>query len=107
MAALHTNLLARIDRELGANIDVANFRHEARVLDGPPRVEAHLVARSPATYRVGEERIDFAAGESIHTDTSFKYDADTFADLARQAGWEPMRRWHDPGGMMCLHLLRA
>lgn len=107
MAALHGNVLARINRELGADIDLEAFRHEARVLDGPLRVEAHLVAQRALDCRIGGRRFSFAAGESIHTDSSYKYRPDLFRSLAADAGWEPVACWMDADARMSLHLLRA
>lgn len=107
MAALHGNVLVRIVRELGGDIAPANFRHEARVLADPLRVEAHLVARQPAEYRIGGRTFSFAAGESIHTDTSHKYPPRRFGELAAQAGWETVRCWVDEDNLFGLHLLRA
>jgi dimethylhistidine N-methyltransferase len=107
MAALHGNLLTRIARELGGELDPAAFRHEARVRQDPPRVEAHLVARWAAACRVGGRTFQFAPGESIHTDTSYKYAPETFRGLAADAGWEPVRCWLDEDGFCALHLLRG
>ena len=105
MPALHLNLLARMNRELGADFEVANFRHEARVVDDPFRVEAHLVALRPAIYRVGGREIRFEPGESIRTDTSHKYAPDAFRALAGSSGWRPERLWLDQDGAFSLHLL--
>jgi dimethylhistidine N-methyltransferase len=107
MSALHGNLLVRIRRELDGEIEPAAFRHEARVLDDPPRVEAHLVARWPTICRIGGRMIRFAAGESIYTDSAHKYEPHTFQALVRQAGWEPVRCWLDEDGLFALHLLRG
>lgn len=106
MAALHGNLLVRVRRELGGEVDPADFRHEARVLDDPPRVEAHLVARRPTACRVGGRTFRFAAGESIHTDSSHKYEPEAFRAIAARAGWAPVRGWLDADGLFALHLLR-
>jgi dimethylhistidine N-methyltransferase len=105
MAALHGNLLVRIRRELGGAVDPAAFRHEARVRDDPPRVEAHLVAWRPTTCRVGGRTIRFAAGESIFTDAAHKYAPEVFRAVAARAGWEPVRCWLDEAGLFALHLL--
>ncbi len=106
MAAFHGNLLVRIARELGGTLDPGNFRFEARVLPDPPHVEAHLVALSAAEYRLGGQPIRFEAGESIHTDSSHKYDPDSFRAVVGEAGWEPVRCWVDADGLFSLHLLR-
>jgi dimethylhistidine N-methyltransferase len=105
MAAFHLNLLVRLARELDTDLDPAAFRHEARVLDRPFRVEAHLVAKRAAEFRLADRCISFAAGESIHTDTSFKYSPEELAALASHSGWHPVQAWTD--NAVCLQLLRS
>lgn len=105
MEALHLNILARINRELGADIPLDAFRHEARVLHDPFRVEAHLVATRANTWHVAGNAIAFAAGESVRTDTSHKYAADAFTALAGDAGWTAEETWVDSAGF-ALYLLR-
>ncbi|SDN54980.1 dimethylhistidine N-methyltransferase [Methylobacterium phyllostachyos] len=107
MAAFHRNILIRLNRECGADFDCDNFRHEIRLLSDPFRVEAHLVATQPGTYRLGGQTIEVAASESIRTDTSHKYTAEAFQALARAAGWQPRALWQAEGGSFNLHLLQA
>ncbi|MFY9290377.1 MAG: L-histidine N(alpha)-methyltransferase [Methylorubrum rhodinum] len=107
MAALHRNLLARLNRECNADFALDNFRHEARVRDDPFRVEAHLVTLASATYHIGSMPVRFEAGESIHTDNSHKYSPDAFRALAEQAGWHSERIWLAADGAFSLHLLGA
>jgi L-histidine Nalpha-methyltransferase len=107
MAELHKNLLVHLNRLLGTAFDPEHFRHEARVQPDPFRVEAHLVATRPLMYQVGEVPITFEVGESIHTDTSYKYDVGSFQNLASQAGWQPVRFWCDEQDRFCLHLLQS
>jgi dimethylhistidine N-methyltransferase len=106
MAALHGNLLVRVNRELGGELDPTHFRHEARALDDPPRVEAHLVAQRPTICRIGGRTIRFAAGESIYTDSAHKYEPEAFSAVASRAGWEPVCCWLDEDRLFALHLLR-
>ncbi|MHB2211633.1 L-histidine N(alpha)-methyltransferase [Methylobacterium sp. CM6257] len=107
MAAFHRNILTRLNRECGADFDPENFRHTVRLLSEPFRVEAHLVAIRPATYRLGDRSIAFAASESVRTDTSHKYTADVFRALAAASGWQPRALWQAEGGSFNLHLLQA
>jgi uncharacterized SAM-dependent methyltransferase len=107
MAALHLNLLHRMARELGAELDPDAFRHEIRLQAEPPKVEARLVARRDTVCRLGDAVFPFAAGDAIHTDDSFKYPPDAFHALAERAGWTPERCWTDGNGLFSLHLLRA
>lgn len=98
MEAFHLNLLARMNREIGAEIPLDAFRHEARILPDPFRVEAHLVALRPQTWSLGGRKITFAAGDSVRTDTSHKYDPQTFDRLAVESGWRLERSWIDTFG---------
>jgi dimethylhistidine N-methyltransferase len=107
MAALHKNLLVHLNRLLGTVFEPDDFRHEVRVRPDPFRVEAHLVALRPLVYQVGNTSIALSAGESIHTDSSYKYDPEAFQDLAREAGWRPVTCWRDERSRYCLHLLRS
>ena len=106
MAALHKNLLVHLNKLIGTTFDPHYFRHEARVLDGPPRVEAHLVAISPLSYEIAGRTFTLAQGESIHTDNSYKHDVETFRRLAAEAGWTLVRCWLDDAAMLSLHILR-
>jgi uncharacterized SAM-dependent methyltransferase len=58
-------------------------------------------------YQVGEVPITFEIGESIHTDTSYKYDPGTFQNLASQAGWRSVKCWCDERNRFCLYLLQS
>lgn len=107
MAAFHLNVLARLNRECSADFGVENFDHSIRVLRDPNRVEAHLVARKSAEYHLGGQTITFEAGESILTDTSFKYTPKDFHVLASRAGWKVSDFWQDDIGSSCLHLLEC
>ena len=107
MGRLHLNMLAHINTRLGADFDLAAFRHTVEVRRDPPRVEAYLVATQAATYRVGGQAVAFAEGERVHTDNAYKMSPETFRSLAERAGWEPARVWLDPQGLFALHLLRV
>lgn len=106
MAALHKNMLVHLNRLVGTSFDPADFRHEVRVLEAPARVEAHLVALRSITYRIGDRTVAIAAGESIHTDSSYKHDIEGFRQLAEEAGWTLMRCWLAADGRASLNLLR-
>ncbi|MFE1599671.1 L-histidine N(alpha)-methyltransferase [Methylobacterium sp. ID0610] len=107
MAALHLNLLARANREIGATFDLDAFRHEARVRSDPFRVEAHLVATRATECRLGGRIFRFEPGGSIHTDNSYKYKPEEFQEIARRSGWIPHDVWLDEHGVFSLHLLRS
>ena len=107
MAAFHLNALERLNRECNADFDVENFEHIISVFRDPNRVEAHLVARTAAEYHLGAQLISFDAGESILTDTSYKYTPESFHALASSAGWEVREFWQDDIGSSCLHMLQC
>jgi dimethylhistidine N-methyltransferase len=96
-AAFNLNLLARINRELGADFDLDGFAHRAFFDDAESRIEMHLVSRRRQSVRVGPAAFAFAAGESIRTEFSYKYSREAFRDLARAAGLEVRRVWTDEG----------
>jgi len=54
--------------------------------------------------RIGETSIEFRAGETIHTENSYKYSVDSFQAMARGAGWAPLKAWTD--GLFSVHALR-
>ena len=67
----------------------------------------HLVSRRDQVVRVGGVPFLFAAGESIHTENSYKYTVDGFRALAAEAGFRPRAVWRDPQALFSLHWLEA
>ncbi|MSQ89167.1 MAG: L-histidine N(alpha)-methyltransferase [Betaproteobacteria bacterium] len=106
-AAFNLNLLARINRELRGDFDLRRFRHYAFYNAALGRIEMHLVSLVPQSVNVGNHRFAFEAGESIHTENSYKYSIDGFRALARSAGFKDEKVWLDPKGLFCLHGLLA
>jgi len=96
-AAFNRNLLVRINRELDANFDVAAFHHRALWNAGESRVEMHLVAGSPQQVRVGAASLElaFEAGETIWTESSYKYEPAGVVQLLERAGFRAMGQWVD------------
>jgi uncharacterized SAM-dependent methyltransferase len=106
-AAFNLNLLARINRELGADLDLRAFRHVAFFEATESRIEMHLESRVAQRVRVGGRVIGFEAGERIHTENSYKYPVDAFTALAARAGWRPRAAWTDPRGWFAELLFEA
>ena len=106
-AAFNLNLLARINRELGADFDLHRFRHYAFYNATLGRIEMHLVSLATQAVNIGRFRFEFAAGESIHTENSYKYSAEEFRALARRAGFRGEKLWLDRQGLFALHGLVA
>ena len=106
-AAFNLNLLARINRELGADFRLRRFCHYAFYNPAQGRIEMHLVSLAPQAVNIGNHRFAFEAGESIHTENSYKYSIDGFRALARSAGFRGEKVWLDPKGLFSLHGLVA
>ena len=106
-AAFNENLLARINRELEGDFDLSAFSHDAVYNRQHGRIEMHLVSGRDQTARVGDRSFDFRAGETIHTENSYKYSIEQFQGLCREARYEPVKAWTDPDGMFSLHFLNV
>jgi dimethylhistidine N-methyltransferase len=106
-AKFNLNLLTRINRELGANFDLASFSHEAFYNSERHRIEMHLASKKRQKVRVLGRAIDFRAGETIHTENSYKYTLESFSALARGAGWTPVAAWTDANGYFSVQALTA
>ncbi|MFM2043425.1 MAG: hypothetical protein RLY86_2001 [Pseudomonadota bacterium] len=106
-AAFNLNLLARMNRELGAAIDPAAFTHRAIYAEDAGRIEMHLASTRDQIVTIAGRRFAFAAGETIHTENSYKYTVDGFRALAVRAGYRPARVWTDPDALFSLHWLEA
>jgi dimethylhistidine N-methyltransferase len=94
-AAFNRNVLARMNRELGADFDVDAFAHYAFYQPVAGRIEMHLVSRKRQEVTIAGRRFRFAEGESIHTECSYKYDLPSVERLARSAGLHLLDAWLD------------
>ena len=106
-AAFNLNLLARINRELGADFHLKRFEHYAFYNAAAGRIEMHLVSLSRQSVRIGRHRFAFEAGESIHTENSYKYSIEGFRALASAAGYVVEKTWTDRSAFFALHALKA
>ena len=106
-AAFNLNLLARLNRELGADFDPARFRHRARWDDAASRVEMHLESLAPQVVHVAGEPIRFARGETIWTESSYKYDRPRLDALIAAGGFELARLWTDADDRFWVAFLTA
>lgn len=108
-AAFNLNVLLRINRELDGNFDIGRFEHRALYNEELSRIEMHLFSRDAHTVRLGaiDLEIAFAAGESIHTESSYKYDIAALAQLAETTGFHLERSWYDSRRYFGLNLLVA
>lgn len=106
-AAFNLNLLARANRELGANFQPTQFAHYAFYNAPLQRIEMHLLSRAKQSVTVGGERFSFEEGETLHTENSYKFTVDGLRALAQQAGFRPGPVWTDPERLFSVHWLHA
>lgn len=104
-AEFNLNLLARLNRELGADFDLGQFHHEAVYDSQERRIEMRLVSRRRQKVRVAGVTIPFASGEYIVTEYSHKYSPPEFHALARRAGFRAQRTWIDDDRLFSLHYM--
>lgn len=104
-ARFNLNVLVRINRELGGNFDLSAFTHRAIYNRERHRIEMHLISKKSQSVRLLGTSLAFRVGESIHTESSYKYSLDRFTALARGSGWTPRESWTDQASMFSVHAL--
>lgn len=104
-AAFNLNLLARINRELGADFDLKAFAHRADYERVRERMVMHLVSLDDQIVRVDGEAFAFQEGEMIHTEDSYKYSLEHFGRLTSRAGFALDRQWFDDNRYFCIQYL--
>jgi dimethylhistidine N-methyltransferase len=102
-ASFNLNLLLHLNKLLGADFNVRDWRHYACFNQEQSRIEMHLEARRDLTVRWPGGLRRFAEGERIHTENSYKYTREAFLQLLERAGFAPARNWTDERGwfMVC------
>lgn len=112
-AAFNRNLLVRINRELGGTFDLDAFAHAAVWNPAHSRVEMHLESRRPQTVTVGRSgkrlraEFDFAKGERIWTESSYKYEPLQIEEMGLNAGFVTREQWIDEPARFALTLFAA
>ncbi len=108
-AMFNRNVLARINRELGANFVINNFQHEARWNAAKSRIEMHLRSKTRHWVDVPELELalEFAEGETIHTENSYKFTSSGALNLLEQAGFVLRREWKDDRSWFAAYLAEA
>lgn len=101
------NLLVRLNRELGTDFDLAQFRHRARYSEAAGRIETWLVSQRAQIVHLDGHAIRFEADESMLVEYSCKYSAQEFANLAARAGLRVERVWTDPAQRFSVQYLVA
>jgi dimethylhistidine N-methyltransferase len=104
-AGFNLNLLTRLNRELGADFDLGQFAHRAHYNAMRHRIEMHLVSLRPQSVTIAGRRYSFGEGETIHTESSYKYAPRRFAALAASAGWRLETTWMDSDRLFSVHML--
>ncbi|HUA08190.1 MAG TPA: L-histidine N(alpha)-methyltransferase [Candidatus Acidoferrales bacterium] len=106
-AAFNKNLLARINRELGATFDARAFDHVARYDERRGCVDSFLRARGAQRVCIETLGLDlaFAKGEEIHTESSYKFDDDDVSAIATASGFTLRKTWSDRASRFSVYLL--
>ena len=100
-AAFNRNILTRLNRDLGADFRLDAFRHQAIWNPAASRIEMHLCCLTPQTVHIPANSagpaltLSFAAGETIHTENSYKFTAAAVHHLLKTAGFIAVQSWHD------------
>jgi dimethylhistidine N-methyltransferase len=105
-AAFNLNLLQRIRAELDCDVDPATFDHYAFYNPLQGRIEMHLLSKIRQNVRIEDKVFGFAPGEGIHTENSYKYTVDGFAELALRAGFRQRAVWIDDQALFSVQLLQ-
>ncbi|MFP5385506.1 MAG: L-histidine N(alpha)-methyltransferase [Bacteriovoracia bacterium] len=102
-AAFNLNLLERLNREVSASFDIKSFEHEAFYNEELGRVEMHLKSKIPQLVRVNQTVFRFHEGETIHTESSYKYSVEEFCELCAKAKFKIRKFWQDPEKLFCVY----
>ena len=94
-AQFNLNLLARANRELGADFDLDQWRHRAIYNSDAGRIEMYLISESDQFVHLDEQRFHFRRAEKIVTEFSYKYSPEEFSVLAGKAEFEFAQMWTD------------
>lgn len=106
-ADFNLNLLSRINAELDANFELDHFDHHAFYNADAGRIEMHLVSQRPQKIKIGDHLILFNQGETIHTESSYKYTIEEFQELGSNAGFTPVHVWTDADNQFSVHYFEA
>jgi dimethylhistidine N-methyltransferase len=106
-AAFNTNILVRANSELGADFDLAAFRHRAEYDPVHGRMEIGIESLAAQTVHIGDAAFAFADGEIILTQYAYKFTTEEFETLAGTAGFTSRQTWTDADRMFAIHYLAA
>jgi L-histidine Nalpha-methyltransferase len=108
-AEFNLNILDRLNRELGANFDLSNFRHRALWNRAGPRIEMHLETTRDNKVSIPSAQLNFhfSQGETIHTENSYKFTREAIQILLGDEGFDVEQAWTDRRGWYSVTLARA
>ena len=106
-AAFNLNVLRHINHRLDTDFDLSGFEHEARYDEVEGCVKMYLVSKRHQVVEVDGSKIEFEAGECVHTENSYKYHPGEFLELANSAGFALEAEWSDSKGWFSLFLLKG
>ncbi|MGH8224731.1 MAG: L-histidine N(alpha)-methyltransferase [Gammaproteobacteria bacterium] len=104
-AAFNLNMLAHLNRRFHADFKLADFEHLAFYNERESRIEMHLRSCCRQTVHLDGEAVEFESGETIHTESSYKYTDERFAELAAAAGFRLIETWKDAVAMFSVRYL--
>ena len=106
-AAFNRNMLLHINKLLGSDFNTAQWQHRALFNTELSRIEMHLDATEDLTVHWTSGERKFAKGESIHTENSYKYTVESFAQLLKNAGFQAVKPWQDVNQQFCVFWAKA
>jgi L-histidine Nalpha-methyltransferase len=106
-SAFNLNLLRHLNGLIGSDFMLTQWQHHARVNEAAQRVEMHLRAREDLTVHWADGQRAFAAGQTLHTENSYKWEGADFESLLRDAGWRHIKRFTDARGWFGVFLAMA
>jgi len=106
-ARFNLNALRHMNRELGADFDLAAFEHRAVWVEAQSRIEMHLVSKRDQVVHLGDDKVKIARDEYLRTECCHKYTLEGFAELAAQADLAVTQVWTDREQLFSVQLLQA
>jgi len=106
-AQFNLNVLNHVNALTNADFDPGSFSHLAFYNEEKQRIEMHLVSERDQVVRLGDARIGFARGETIHTENSYKYTPERFREVAQDAGFAIRSSWYDERALFGVHYLET
>lgn len=104
-AQFNLNILQHIKARLNSDLEIENFAHQAIYNEALGRIEMHLVSLCSQSFQIEDKNYRMQKGETIHTESSYKYAPDEFHQLAKLAGFYPQQVWQDDEQLFSLHYL--